>query len=182
VLESPCNNARKLTSWFGGIGSTIGVIISKVYLDSIYIKRRDANAGIGLPEYRLPLTVVAGFMMPPALALYGWCAELKLPLAALLSTLVLIRISVVLSLVPMMAYVVDASGVYAASALTGTIVIRCLAGAFLPLTAAELVEDLNYGWGFTVVGALSLSLALIPVLLLRYGAQWRHYSKFTRED
>ncbi|KND92413.1 putative transporter [Tolypocladium ophioglossoides CBS 100239] len=163
-----------------GVGSFIGIVICNLCLDRIYVNLRKANNGIGLPEYRLPLAIVGAFTLPPAVALYGWCAEYGLPLALLLLSVVWIRLSLMLAFLPLMAYVVDACGLYSASAITGVIVIRCLAGAFLPLTTTLMVEHVGYGLGFTVLGALSLVLALVPVAVLRYGSHWRQRSRYTR--
>ena len=91
-------------------------------------------------------------------------------------------LSILLTIVPLQAYIVDACGLFSASAMTGVIVTRCLAGTFLPLTTAPLAELLGYGWGFTCLGALSLVLAIIPVLILRYGEKWRQQSAFTKDE
>lgn len=155
-------------------------MIGNLFLDKIYIKRRAANNGIGLPEYRLPITIIGAIMLPPAVVLYGWCAEYKLPLTLLLLSVIWIRLSLMLAFMPLMAYVVDAYGIYAASAVTGVIVTRSLAGVFLPITTTLFIDHLGYGWGFTVLGALSLALAVIPLLIQRYGVHWRQQSKYTR--
>ena len=163
-----------------GVGSTIGVVICRQYLDRTYIKLSTANNGVGHPEHRLPLSIAAGFCMPPALMLCGWCAELKLPLPLLLLCLVWLRVCLVLCMVPVMSYIVDACGIYAASALTGVITIRCLAGVFFPLATAHLIDCIGYGWGYTSLGLLGLAVAVIPALVLRYGSYWRQHSKYTR--
>lgn len=163
-----------------GIGSVIGVGICRLALDRIYIKLSNTNNGVGLPEYRLPLTIVGVITMSPAVALYGWCAEYRLRLPMFLLSIVWIRASMTLAFLPIMPYVVDACGLYSATALTGVIVIRCLAGAFLPLAAAKLIEHRGYGWGFNALAMASLIAGLIPVLILRYGSRWRQSSKYTR--
>ena len=84
-------------------------------------------------------------------------------------------------MIPLSAYVVDACGIYSASAMTGVIVSRCLAGTFLPLGMAPLIDHLGYGWGFTCLAALSMCLAIIPVLILKYGEKWRQRSEFTKD-
>jgi hypothetical protein len=84
-------------------------------------------------------------------------------------------------MVPLSAYVVDAFGMYSASAMTGIIVTRCLMGTFLPLVTEPLTVHLEYGLGFTCLGALSLVLAIIPILILKYGESWRQHSKFTMD-
>jgi len=93
----------------------------------------------------------------------------------------LLGFTLVLEMIPVMAFVVDAFGLYSASAMTGVIVMRCLMGTFLPLTTSPLVDNLGYGWGFTVLAALSLSVSPIPSLLFRYGERWRKLSKYTRD-
>lgn len=139
-----------------------------------------ANNGIGHPEYRLPLAVVGAFTLPPGAMLYGACAGYKLPLVLLLLSVVWIRLSLMLAFLPLMAYVVDAFGLFSASAVTGVIVARCLAGAFFPLATTVMIEHIGYGLGFAALGALSLVLALIPVVVLRYGSRWRQKSEYTR--
>lgn len=155
-------------------------MICNLGLDKVYIKLRTANNGISLPEHRLPMTIVGALTLPPALALYGWCAEYKLPLTLFLISVICIYFSLLLVILPLIAYVVDASGLYSASALTGFITLRCLAAAFLPLSMTPIVEHLGYGWGFTALASFSLVLALVPVLIQRHGPRWRKHSKYTQ--
>lgn len=136
--------------------------------------------GAGLPEYRLPLTIAGILTLPGGVALYGWCAEHHLPLPLFLFSVVWIRVSMMLAFVPIMPYVVDACGIYAASALTGVIVTRCLTGAFLPLLTAVMVSHLSYGWGFSALALVNVVFGLIPIGLLRYGHTWRQSSKYTQ--
>jgi MFS family permease len=149
-------------------------------LDRIYIKLRGSDKG--KPEYRLPLTILGGFLLPLAVAAYGWIAELRLPVPLLLVSVALLGFSLLLTMIPVQAYIVDAFGLYSASAMTGVIVTRCLASTFLPLCTGPLKDKFGYGWGFTCLSALSLSLAIVPLLLLRYGEKWRLRSEFTRDD
>ena len=168
-----------------GIGSALSVIFCNRNLDRIYTRMRDAHGGressLGRPEFRLPLAVVGALTLPLALALYGWAAELRLPLLLLLLSLVLLGVTLMLALIPLMAYIVDAFGLFSASALTGVIVMRCLMSTFLPLSTGPVIDALGYGWGFTLYAALCLAMAPIPILMLRYGARWRQASKYTRD-
>lgn len=163
-----------------GFGSFISVLLCNLCLDKVYIKLREANNGIGLPEHRLPMAIVGAVTLSPGMALYGWCAEYSMPLWLLLVAVICIRFSLLLVILPLMAYVVDATGIYSASALTGVIVLRCLAGAFLPLSMTPIIDNLGYGWGFTALATFSLSICLIPILIQRYGPHWRKYSKYTK--
>lgn len=115
-------------------------------------------------------------LLPVAISLYGWIAEWRLSVWLLLFGSALIDGATLLVMVPLSAYVVDACGVYSASAMTGIIVSRCLMGTFLPLGTGPLVESFGYGWGMTFFGALSLCLAPVPILVMRYGERWRQGS------
>ncbi|GAB1320946.1 MFS multidrug transporter [Madurella fahalii] len=163
------------------VGSTISVLICNATLDRVYVRMKNSHKGVGKPEFRLPLAIGGGFTLPLAVAAYGWAAELRLPLVFLLLALCSLGTTLMLVMIPIMAYVVDAFGLYSASAMTGVIVTRCLMGTFLPLSTAPLVEAFGYGWGFTVLAGLSLLLAPISILILRYGEYWRKFSKYSRE-
>jgi len=126
--------------------------------------------------------IIGGFTLPFAVILYGWIPQAGLPLPLMVACLVFFGNALMLGFLPLMAYVVDAFGLYSASAMTAVIVTRCLMGTFMPLTTAPLVGWLGYGWGFTALGAASLCVAPIPVLVFRYGVRWRRRSKYTEEE
>lgn len=113
--------------------------------------------------------------------MYGWAAELQVHVSILLLSVALMGTFLMLSFVPVMAYVVDAFSVYSASSVTALIVTRCLMGTFLPLTAQPTIEKFGYGWGLSVFAAISFATIPIPLLVYRYGQKWRTFSKYTRE-
>ncbi|KAK5655795.1 hypothetical protein OQA88_5333 [Cercophora sp. LCS_1] len=164
------------------VGSTLSVIVCNRQLDKIYIRMRDANKGVGLPEFRLPLCIVGALTMPLAVAAYGWIAELQLGLPYLLLCVALMGTTLMFAMIPLMAYIVDAFGIFSASAMTGVIVSRCLMSTFLPLTTGPLIESMGYGWTFTAFAGAVMALAPVPMLMLRYGARWRKCSKYTRDQ
>ncbi|OAL01596.1 MFS general substrate transporter [Phaeosphaeriaceae sp. SRC1lsM3a] len=166
---------------FFSVGSFLSVLVCNSFLDRIYIAFRGSEDEKGKPEYRLPLTILGGFTLPLAVAAYGWVAEYQLSVALLLATVALVDFALLLTIIPIQAYIVDACGLYSASAMTGVVVTRCLAGTFLPLCTRPLIDHFGFGWGFTCFAALSLVLAIIPVLLFKYGAKWRQRSEFTRD-
>ena len=168
---------------FTGVGSFFSIVICHFSLDRIYIYLRDKNPeGKGNPEYRLPLTIIGGLSLPLAVTAYGWIAHFRLPVALLLTSVGLMGLTLLVAMVPLSAYIVDACGPYSASALTGVIVSRCLMGTFLPLTAGPLAETFGYGWAFTFLGLVSLVLAPVPMLVFRYGEKWRQGSEFTKDS
>lgn len=135
-----------------------------------------------MPEFRLPISILGGLTLGPSSMLYGWCATYKWPIPILFLCVIWMRVSLLLAFVPVTAYVVDACGLYSASAITGVMVFRCLGGAFLPLLTNAMVDAMGHGWAFTVYGTLTVCLTIIPILLLRYGERWRRHSPYTRTD
>ncbi len=154
-------------------------------LDRIYIALRNSRwnkvRGADRPEFRLPLAVVGAVAMPLPVAMYGWAAELQLPVWLVLLSVALMGFTLLLSFLPLMAYIVDAFGLYAASAMTAVIVTRCLASTFLPLAIPPLVDDLGYGWAFSLCAVLSTCIAPMPALVMRYGHHWRLRSVYSRD-
>ncbi|KAL5413212.1 hypothetical protein PMIN04_009522 [Paraphaeosphaeria minitans] len=164
------------------VGSCVSVLVCNSSLDRIYVRLRDRSSSKkGRPEYRLPLAITGGVLLPFTVLAYGWIVQLQLPAALLLLSVGLMGSTILMTMVPLSAYVVDACGLYSASAMTGVIVTRCLMGTFLPLAAGPLAEELGYGLAFTLLGLLSLALAPIPMLVFRYGHKWRQRSEFTRD-
>jgi len=167
------------------VGSSLAVISCNFSLDRIYIHLRNKNkaqSGKGQPEYRLPLVIAGAFTLPFVVALYGWTAQLKVPLPLHLFSLGLLGFTMLFGFLPVMSYVVDAFSMYSASAMTALIVTRCLMGTFLPLVVEPIVKEVGYGLAFTILGGMSLCLGPIPVMVFRYGSVWRQRSKYTRQD
>lgn len=164
-----------------GVGSFVGLVAINATLDRVYVRLRDSNQGVGLPEYRLPLVLVGSVLFPMAVVLYGWSAQLRLHVSLLLLSVALMGAFLMLGFIPLMAYVVDAFGIYSASSITALIVTRCLMGTFLPLSAQPLIEKLGHGWGLSILAAVSIAMIPIPLCVFRYGEKWRQLSKYTRE-
>lgn len=152
-----------------------------VFLDKIYIRLRDKHNGVGQPEYRLPLVILGATLFPFAILLYGWSADLHLPPFVLLLSVVLLGAFLLQGFLPLMAYVVDAFGIYSASSVTAIIFTRCVMGTFMPLGVQPLSDLLGVGWAFTIFAAVSVATVPIPVLIFRYGHKWRQFSKYTRD-
>lgn len=165
-----------------GVGSIISVTLCNRLLDRIYIRLRDSNKGAEQPEYRLPLAIAGNIFLPITVVLYGWAAELHLPVVWVLISLGVLGAGLMLATLPLMSYVVDAFGMYSASAMTAVIVTRCLMGTFLPLATEPLIDRLGYGLAFTCLGILTLALAPIPIVIMRYGHKWRQRSAYTKDE
>ena len=125
---------------------------------------------------------MSGLVLPVAVALYGWIAQYRLPVELLLLAVVLLDFALILGMVSIIAYVVDAFGQYSASAMTAVLITRCLMGTFLPLVTVPLTDVVGLGLGYTILAGICLAMAPIPVLVMRYGTVWRQRSVYTKDD
>ncbi|KAK3669670.1 hypothetical protein LTR78_010422 [Recurvomyces mirabilis] len=162
------------------IGSLLGILVNNTLLDKIYLRLTPPNSPHSIPENRLPLTILGAFTLPLTIILYGFSASLHLPYPIVLLAVLLMGFTIMLGLVPMMSYIVDAFGVYSASALTAVLITRCLMSTVLPLAVAPLEQRWGYGWGMTVLAGLGLGLAPVPWVVMRCGGRWRQGCEFSK--
>ena len=166
-----------------GIGSIVGIAVCNTLVDRIYMRIRKTRSEQGVyPEGRLPLTIVGAFCLPICVIVYGFVPEMEWSFWFLLLSVVVTGFFEILCMVPMLTWVADAFGLYSASAMTAVLVTRCLMGTFLPLATAPLTEVLGSGYGFLILAGVCFGLAPIPLIVMRYGARWRQYSKYTKND
>lgn len=168
-----------------GVGSMLGVVYFSVTSDR-NIKKRAAEAeakaaetGVpseGMkPEYRLAPLPIGAILLPLGFFLYGWTAEYpdKIHWIVPIISHVFIGIAILIIMLSLQMYLVDAYTIYAASALAANTVVRSTAGAVLPLAGLEMYEKLGIGWGNSLLGFISLALVPIPFLILKYGETLR---------
>jgi hypothetical protein len=119
--------------------------------------------------------------MPISVALYGWVPDAKWSLYLLLLSVIFMGFFLLLISVSLSAYIVDAFGLYSASAMTIILIARCLGGTLLPLAIPPLTDALGLGYGFVVLAGIALALAPLPIAVMRYGPVWRQKSVYTRD-
>ncbi|KAK0365227.1 hypothetical protein LTR59_005257 [Friedmanniomyces endolithicus] len=163
------------------LGSAVGTIVCNSLLDYISVRLQPPHLA-HQPELRLPLAIFGAFTLPLTLALYGWAAELHLPFPVLILSVALMGFTLILGLLPVTSYVVDAFGMYTASAFTAVLITRCLMSTFMPMAAQPLASVWGWGWGMCGLAAVCLALAHVPVVIFRYGARLRERSTFTKEE
>lgn len=84
------------------------------------------------------------------------------------------------------AYLMDAYGIYFASAISATIVLRSICGAVFPLFSPAMFNKLGDAWAMTVFASLSLVCMPIPFLfwvssILMFWLAYRHPNLFRSE-
>lgn len=125
------------------------------------------------PEQRLPPVIFGGFILPIGLFMYGWTAEAHVQYMAPIIATGILGVGLVSTTIPVRSYLVDAFGIYSASAIAGCAVFRNLGGTFMPLAGPPLYQQLGLGWGNSVLGFIALAFIPVPLLLMRYGEALR---------
>ena len=110
-----------------------------------YLKKQLAIHGEMRPEYRLPPLVLGGILIPTGLFLYGWTARYHVYFIIPMIDTATLSSGFFDTTIPLSAYLIDAYGVHAASAIGATVVVRCMVGAILPLTKTPLYANLGLG-------------------------------------
>lgn len=91
----------------------------------------------------------------------------------MVSSLFFLSASLIISALPLSAYMVDTFKLYSASALTGLIIARYIIYTVMPIINKILIEKFGYRYRSSILAFLNMLLALIPFAVFKYGSKWR---------
>jgi hypothetical protein len=129
---------------------------------------------VGRPELRLPIMQLGKLIVPIGLFIYGWTAEKQpMPWVVPLIGATIFCFGMLLTYVVIQTYIVDAFGVYAASALGATILLRSIIGCILSFVGIQLYAKLGYGWSTSLLAFVALIFAPVPTILYFLGEKLR---------
>ena len=159
-----------------------GAVISKqLYLSSAKHNKREPGARI--PEARLYMSTVGSLVgMTGGMFVYGWTSYPQLPWIAPAIGLAMVGFGIVIVVLAIADYVVDAYAKYAGSAVAALVLVEDLVAAFLPLAAQSMYTNLGFQWASTVLGFASLLLSAAPFVLIKYGYSIRARSPFMKSS
>jgi hypothetical protein len=149
----------------------VGVFLCSATLD-IWV-RRQSKSGQTQPEQRLPPLIFGGLILPIALFFYGWTTEFHVHYMAPIMATGMIGVGLVSTTIPVRSYLVDAFGLYSASAIAGSAAFRNFCGTVIPLSGPPLYRRLGLGWGNSVLGFIALAIIPVPLLLMKFGQRLR---------
>ncbi|PGH27079.1 hypothetical protein AJ80_01265 [Polytolypa hystricis UAMH7299] len=162
-----------------GIGFVLGLQICAPIMDRIYCRLKTRYNHKGRPEFRVPLMLPGGLLVPIGMFLYGWSAHFSTHWIIPNIGALIFSTGLIIGFQCAQAYVVDAYTLYSASATGAAAFVRTLAGFSFPLFAPSLYESLGLGWGNSLLAFISLALGVVsPVLLWRYGEWLRSKSTY----
>ena len=162
------------------IGFFIGAQSAGRANDFIY-KRLSAKSPTktGRPEFRTPLLVPGSLLIPMGLFIYGWTAQYHTHWIGPNIGVCLFSIGGIVCFQGLQTYIVDAYTRYAASALAASSMLRSTAGFGFPLFAPYMYQELDYGWGNSLLAFIAIGLGIpAPALLWFFGERLRARSKF----
>jgi multidrug resistance protein len=160
-----------------GIGSLVGLGLIGGLSDRLLKSRARANSPPGTPdaelnmkpEYRLPMLQPFAILVVGGLFLYGWTAEYKVHWIVPILGTGIVGACMMVAMMCIQTYLVDAFTIYAASAIAANTVIRSMLGALLPLAGQDMYAALGLGWGNSLLAFIALAMAWVPWALGRWG-------------
>ncbi|KAK7529045.1 putative MFS multidrug transporter [Phyllosticta citriasiana] len=153
---------------------------AKLYFASA--KRNTEIPGTPIPEARLYMSIIAGFLgMTGGMFVYAWTAYPSLPWIAPAVGLAMVGAGNTVVIIGACDYIVDAYAKYAASAIAACALGENVLAAFIPLAAQSMYNNLGYQWASSLLGFVALALTCGPVVLVLYGRQIRDRSPFMKE-
>ncbi|KAK0365184.1 hypothetical protein LTR91_023708 [Friedmanniomyces endolithicus] len=167
-----------------GVGAVIASLIYMAW-DSYYERSSTKSPQPGWTkkeEYiRLPLACFGGPLFVISLFWLGWTARPDIHWIVPTLSALPFGIGFLLIFMGELNYIVDAYEVFAASAMGAASCSRSLFGVILPFAARPMYSHLGIGWACSVLGFLSLVMALIPFVFIRFGDRIRANSKFCQQ-
>jgi len=112
-------------------------------------------------------------LIPSGLLIYGWTTQYTIHWIVPIGSTVLVGFGFVAVSLATSSYLLDAYGIYAASALAANRVMRNFAAAAIPLAGPPLWNKIGMGLGGTVLGFVGFLFIPVPIVLMRYGERMR---------
>ncbi|KAH4018916.1 hypothetical protein HBI56_137710 [Parastagonospora nodorum] len=165
-----------------GVGGVIGCGIAiwyDIFLEQA--KKRNASWPKSEEYRRLPLACISGPLNVLSLFWLGWTARSDIHWIVPMLAGVPFGIGLELVFISMLNYLADAYDLFAASALASSAFSRSIFAVLLPLSAGPMYETLGIPWACSLLGFLSLIMAIIPFVFLRYGTWLRMHSPYCQE-
>ncbi|KAI0883673.1 major facilitator superfamily protein [Annulohypoxylon maeteangense] len=163
------------------IGALFSFVIYLAY-DHIYQRAQEqGKQWITVEEYRrLPLACIGGPLFSGTIFWLAWTAKPSIHWIVPAIAGLPFGIGFLLIFMALINYLADAYGIFAASALAAASGTRSVLGAVLPLATDDMYGRLGVSWATSLLGFLSLLMALIPFAFIRFGRHMRENSKFSQ--
>ncbi|VEU23572.1 DEKNAAC104483 [Brettanomyces naardenensis] len=155
--------------FIGGVaGCLCNILWARKYAQ--IIEKKD---GEPIPEERLPIMIMLGWLMPAGLFMFGWTCTSSIPWIVPCIAIVFIGIGFMTIFQNSLNYLIDSFPKYSASVIAANTFLRSVFAASFPLFGKQLYVNLGVGWGSSVIGFIALFMIPIPVFFYKYGRKIR---------
>ncbi|KAJ5894594.1 major facilitator superfamily domain-containing protein [Penicillium taxi] len=158
------------------IGFNIGFAAGEYILGPLsdwYKNKRTRERGTSRPEDRLALLMPINIIMALGYLTYGWSIQGNMHWVLPVIGTGITAFAIIGVILSAQLYIMDAFGIFAASASSVNIVVRSALATSLPLAAPVMYERLGSGWGNSVLAFVALALVPLSLFLTRHGERFR---------
>jgi hypothetical protein len=162
-----------------GVGACIAVPIYLWWDKTTKRARAEGKEWVKQEEMRrLPLACAGGPFFVISCFWLGWSARPDVHWIAPVCSGIFYGTGYLLIFMALLNYLVDAYKVFAASAMAAASASRSFFGCVLPFSAKPMYDNLGVPWACSLLGFLSLLMAVIPFVFIWKGETMRAQSEF----
>ncbi|KAF8160601.1 major facilitator superfamily domain-containing protein [Pholiota molesta] len=165
-----------------GFGIVLGTASQSIQNRIYWRSMNQSETGRAPPEARLHMAIVGGVLGPVGLWWFAWTSRPSIHWIVPILAGVPFGVGVAQILQSLTTYLMDTYGIYFASAIAATVVLRSLCGAVFPLFAPAMFSALGDEWAMSVFAGLSTACMPIPLLFWKYGWWIRKRSHYAYKE
>lgn len=160
-----------------GLGTLIIIACEPLIRRVVNMHAKDPKTGRAPPEAQIFVLCIAAFLAPIGQLIFSWTST-PITIHWIWSILAGIPFGAGTALIFIYSanYVAGSYGIYAASSLASTSVVRSLFGGTLPLAGPSMYAALGPRWAGTLLGLLEVILIPIPFVFYKWGNKIREKS------
>ncbi|KAJ8660834.1 hypothetical protein O0I10_003477 [Lichtheimia ornata] len=172
-----------------GVGSFISALATGRLLDYEYkrltIQRKKAHDDQEVPKHgrlpptfpiftaRLRVSMYANIVMSLSFIAYGWCIYTVQPLPVLLAIIFIVSVVHTNIFNAVQTLIVDLFPADSSSITASNNLVRCAMGAAGTAFIQPGIQAIGVQWMFLIIGVIIMASNILPILLFKYGVEWR---------
>ncbi|KAF2107793.1 major facilitator superfamily domain-containing protein [Lophiotrema nucula] len=178
---------REVRGWALGpsalpyLGMFVGVLLGALTVvwqtKTRFARFTRENKGVVIPEQRLPIMIVGGFILPAGLFIFAWTSDPKIHWSGMVIGSVPVGMAMYMIFVQCFNYIVDVYQTVANSAIGANTFVRSFFGAAFPLFGPAMYHRLGVDWATSTLAFFAIAMIPIPVVLFKFGHTIRTWSK-----
>ena len=164
-----------------GFGNIVAICSEPLVRHIVSLHSKDAKTGHVQPEATLCIVCVGAVLVPIGQLWFAWtCIPNTIHWIWPILAGIPFGAGQSATFIYVSNYIAGAYGIYAASALAGNGVIRCVLAGVLPLAGPTMYSSLTLRYAGTLMGGLEVLLAPIPFIFYFWGGRIREQSQLIR--